>query len=170
VLDRPVGPDTHAQVAYMPTEPYFYGFMTIKQVGAFHADFYADFSAEAYGKLIERMGLEMSMKVSQLSSGMAAKLKAAATAARDARLIMFDEPLNGIDLIARDTILSTIIGKADDSNTILISSHLIDVMENILDEVIFIRQGRIVLQGETEAVRAERGKSIVDLYREVFAS
>ena len=170
IMDRPLGPETHAQVAYMPTEPYFFGFMSVKQVGVFHADFYADFSADAYHKLVGKMGLEMGMKVSQLSSGMAAKLKLAATAARDAKLIMLDEPLNGIDLIARDAIMSTIIEKANESNTILISSHLIDVMENILDDVIFIRQGRIVLQGETEAVRAQSGKSIVDLYREVFAS
>jgi|AGTN01.3.fsa_nt_gi ABC-type multidrug transport system, ATPase component len=170
VLDRPVSAETRAQIAYMPTEPYFYGFMTVKQVGAFHADFYADFSTEAYEKLIEKMGLAMSMKVSQLSSGMAAKLKVTAAAARDAKLIMFDEPLNGIDLIARDAILAAIIERANENNTILISSHLIDVMESILDEVIFIRQGRVVLQGETEAVRAQHGKSIVDLYREVFAS
>ncbi len=170
VLDRPVGPETHAQVAYMPTEPYFYGFMTIRQVGRFHADFYGDFSMEAYEKLIAKMGLEMGMRVSQLSSGMEAKLKVTAAAARDAKLIMLDEPLNGIDLIARDAVLSAIIGKANEENTILMSSHLIDVMENILDEVIFIKQGRIVLQGETESIRSQYGKSIVDLYREVFAS
>ena len=112
----------------------------------------------------------MGMKVSQLSSGMEAKLKVAAAAARDARLIMFDEPLNGIDLIARDAIMAAIIERANENNTILISSHLIDVMEGILDDVIFIKQGRIVLQGEAEAVRAQRNKSIVDLYREVYAS
>jgi len=170
VLDHPVGPDTNAHVAYMPTESYLYGFMTIRQIGRFHADFYADFSMEAYQSLIGKMGLEMDMRVSQLSSGMEAKLKVAATASRDAQLIMLDEPLNGIDLIARDAVLSTIIGKANEENTILMSSHLIDVMENILDEVIFIKQGRIVLQGETESIREQYGKSIVDLYREVFAS
>ncbi len=110
------------------------------------------------------------MKVSSLSSGMSAKLKLAAAAARDARLIMLDEPLNGIDLIARDAIMSAIIEKADETNTILISSHLIDVMENILDEVIFIKEGKIVLQGGAEDMREQRGKSIVDLYREVFIS
>jgi ABC-2 type transport system ATP-binding protein len=170
VLDRPVGPDTHAQVAYMPTEQYFYGFMTIKQVGRFHEDFYQDFSKEAYAALIDKMGLEMDMRISQLSSGMEAKLKVAAAVARDAKLIMLDEPLNGIDLIARDAVLEAIIGKANENNTILMSSHLIDVMENILDEVIFIKQGCIVLQGETEAIREQYGKSIVDLYREVYAS
>lgn len=170
VLDRPIGPETKAHVAYMPTEPYFYSFMTVKQVGRFHADFYGDFSTEVYRKLIEKMGLDMGMKISQLSSGMEAKLKVAAAVSRDARLIMLDEPLNGIDLIARDAIMAAIIERANENNTILMSSHLIDVLESILDEVIFIKQGRIVLQGETEAVRAQHGKSIVDLYREVFAS
>jgi ABC-2 type transport system ATP-binding protein len=167
IMDKPISADAREHVAFMPTEPYFYGYMTIKQVGTFHADFYADFSASEYARLVQSMGLEMGMKVSALSSGMAAKLK---LAARDARLIMLDEPLNGIDIIARDVIMSAIIEKANETNTILLSSHLIDVMENILDEVIFIKQGYIVLQGDAESVREQYGKSIVDLYREVFAS
>lgn len=170
IMDKPISAESRGQVVFMPTEPYFYSYMTIKQVGAFHEDFYADFSAEKYAQLIKSMGLEPDMKISSLSSGMAAKLKLAAASARDARLIMLDEPLNGIDLIARDVIISTIIEKASETNTILLSSHLIDVLESILDDVIFIKQGRIVLQGEAEAVREENGKSIVDLYREVYAS
>ncbi len=170
IMDRPVSPASRAHVAFMPTEPYFYSYMTIKQVGVFHADFYADFSSAEYARLIGSMGLQMDMKVSALSSGMAAKLKLAAAAARDARLIMLDEPLNGIDIIARDVIMSAIIEKANETNTILLSSHLIDVLENILDEVIFIKDGYIVLQGNAESVREQHGKSIVDLYREVFAS
>lgn len=170
IMGEPMNPESRAHVAYMPTEPYFYSYMTIKQVGTFHEDFYADFSMEEYERLIQSMGLDMGMKVSALSSGMAAKLKLAATSARDARLIMLDEPLNGIDLVARDVIMSTVIEKANETNTILLSSHLIDVMENILDEVIFIKQGQIVLMGEAEKMRAHHGKSIVDLYKEVFAS
>jgi ABC-2 type transport system ATP-binding protein len=115
------------------------------------------------------MGLEMGMKLSSLSSGMAAKLKLAAAMARDAALFMLDEPLNGIDLVARDLIMGAIIKKADEDNIMLLSSHLIDVLENILDEVIFIKKGRIVLNGGAEAVREKNGKSIVDLYKEVFA-
>ncbi len=170
IMGKPISAESRGNIAFMPTEPYFYGYMTVKQVGAFHADFYTDFSASEYTRLIQSMGLDMGMRVSSLSSGMAAKLKLAAAAARDARLIMLDEPLNGIDIIARDVIMSTIIEKANETNTIMISSHLIDVMENILDEVIFIKQGCIVLQGEAESVREQYGKSIVDLYREVFAS
>ncbi len=170
IMDQRISEQSRAHVVYMPTEAYFYSFMTIRQVGVFHADFYADFSADTYKKLVTSMGLHMDMKVSSLSSGMSAKLKLAAAAARNAQIIMLDEPLNGIDLIARDVILSTIIEIAGEDNTILLSSHLIDVMENILDEVIFIKQGRIAMQGNAEALRGEHGKSIVDIYKEVFAS
>jgi ABC-2 type transport system ATP-binding protein len=170
IMGEPISAQSRAHVVFMPTEPYFYSYMTVQQVGVFHEDFYADFSAARYAELVTSMGLEMNMKVSSLSSGMAAKLKLAVAAARDAKLIMLDEPLNGIDIIARDVIMSTIIEKANETNTILLSSHLIDVMESILDDVIFIKDGRIVLQGGAESVREEHGKSIVDLYKEVFAS
>ena len=158
-----------AEIAYMPTEPYFYDYMKISTVGEFHEDFYPDFDPAEYERLIDHMGLEMGMKLSSLSSGMAAKLKLAAAMARDAALFMLDEPLNGIDLVARDLIMGAIIKKADEDNIMLLSSHLIDVLENILDEVIFIKKGRIVLNGGAEAVREKNGKSIVDLYKEVFA-
>jgi len=170
IMDEPLSEQSRAHVVYMPTEAYFYGYMTVCQVGQFHTDFYADFSADSYQKLVTDMGLDMDMKVSSLSSGMSAKLKLAAAAARSAQIIMLDEPLNGIDLIARDVIMSAIIQIANENNTLLLSSHLIDVMESLLDEVIFIKQGRITMQGNAEAMRAEHGKSIVDIYKEVFAS
>ncbi|OQB22813.1 MAG: putative ABC transporter ATP-binding protein YxlF [Firmicutes bacterium ADurb.Bin182] len=168
VLGRNVTPDIREHVVYMPTEPYFYDYMTVRRAGQFHEDFYKGFSFETYGKLVQSMGLKLDMKLSQLSSGMAAKLKLAAAVSRDAELIMLDEPLNGIDLVARDVILSSIIEKANENNTVLISSHLVDVVENILDDVIFIKDGHIVLTGNVEEVRQLHGKSIVDLYREVF--
>lgn len=82
---------------------------------------------------------------------------------------MLDEPLNGIDLVARDMIMNAIIERADSDNTILISSHLIDEMEKVLDEVIFIKDSKIVLMGNAEETREKNGKSIVELYREVYA-
>jgi ABC-2 type transport system ATP-binding protein len=158
-----------AEIAYMPTEPYYYNYMTIRMVGKFHEDFYEDFDFYEYEALISDMGLDMQMKVSSLSSGMAAKLKLAATMARQATLYMIDEPLNGIDLVARDLIMSTIIKKANQDNIMLVSSHLIDVIENILDDVIFIKEGKIVLSGSAETIREENKKSIVDVYKEVYA-
>lgn len=159
-----------ADIAYMPTEPYYYDYMTIGTIKKYYSDFYADFSPEKYDRLIEKMGLKQDMKIGSLSSGMAAKLKIAATMSRKAKVIMLDEPLNGIDLIARDLIMSAIIEEAEPDTAIIISSHLIDVMENILDSVLFIKEGSIVYAADSEDIRKEHGKSIVDLYKEVFAS
>jgi len=168
VLGKPAGPEARANVAFMPTEPYFYGYMTVEQVGCFHRDFYSDFDMETYRGLVGSMGLASGMKMNQLSSGMAAKLKVTVAASRNAGLIMFDEPLNGIDLLARDVIIKTMIEKASENNTILISSHLIDTLETVLDEVLFLDRGSVILQGGAEQMRQQYGKSIVDLYREVY--
>jgi ABC-2 type transport system ATP-binding protein len=155
-------------IAYMPTEAFYYKYMDIKTVGKFHDDFFSDFDLDAYKELVDEMQLDMNMKVASLSSGMSAKLKLAATMARKAKLFMLDEPLNGIDMVARDLIMQTIIKRADEDNIMLLSSHLIDVLENILDDVIFIKKGQIVLSGSAEKVREENNKSVVDLYKEVF--
>lgn len=169
ILSYPVGVETKKHTVYMTTEQYLYDYMTIKMVGSFHQDFYEDFELEVYKELIERMQLKMNMKVGSLSSGMSAKLKVAASMSRNAKLYMLDEPLNGIDLVARDQIMKAIIDRSHDDNALLISSHLIDELESILDEVIFIKEGNIVLMGDAEAIRTQYGKSIVDLYREVYA-
>lgn len=169
VMGEPISIQSKAHVAYMTTEQYFYDYMTIKTVAQFHEDFYKDFNTEAFKKNLDAMQLNMNMKVSSLSSGMAAKLKVAVTMAREAKVFMLDEPLNGIDLVARDAILSTIIDKANEDNAIIISSHLIDAMENILDDVIFIKEGHIVLCGNAETIRETHSKSIVDLYKEVYS-
>lgn len=169
IMGKPISIASKGHVAYMTTERYFYDYMTIKTVAKFHEDFYEDFNTGAFMNYLEAMQLNMNMKVSALSSGMAAKLKVAVTMAREAKVYMLDEPLNGIDLVARDAILSTIINKANENNAILISSHLIDAMENILDDVIFIKEGKIVLCGNAESIRETHSKSIVDLYKEVYA-
>jgi ABC-2 type transport system ATP-binding protein len=159
-----------ADIAYMPTESYYYDYMSIETIKKYYTDFYADFSPEKFDRLIEKMRLKPDMQVGSLSSGMAAKLKMAATMSRKAKIIMLDEPLNGIDLVARELIMSAIIEEAEPETAIIVSSHLIDVMENILDSVYFIKEGKIVNSGEAENIRKEHGKSIVDLYKEVFSS
>ncbi len=164
-----IGVESKRKVAYMSTEPFFYSYMTVKQVGKYFEDFFEDFSMKRYEELICRMELKMEDKAKELSSGLAAKLKLAATLARDAQLYMLDEPLNGIDIIAREQILQTIVESATEGKTIVISSHLVDELEPIVDSVVFMKQGSVVLSGDAEEVRAERGKSIVDLYKEVYA-
>lgn len=169
IMGDPVSVASKSHVAYMPTEPFFYSYMNIKTVGDFHRDFFEDFDPIKFEALIAQMGLEMGMKVSSLSSGMAAKLKIASTMARDAKLYMLDEPLNGIDLVAREKIMTAILENTGDEKSMIISSHLVDEIEKVLDEVIFIKDGEIIIAGSAETVREERGKSIVDLYKEVYA-
>lgn len=158
-----------ASVAYMPTESFFYDYMKIKDVEQFFIDFFEDFDATKFDELLKKMNLSKNLKVSALSSGMNAKLRVAVTMARRAKIYLLDEPLNGIDLVARDAIMSAIIQEAREDNVIIISSHLIDVMENVLDDVIFIKEGQIVINENAEEAREKYNKSIADLYKEVYA-
>ena len=150
-------------------ESFFYSFMTVKDVGIYYRDFFEDFDMEKYAKLIADMDLRMEDKASKLSSGMAAKLKIAATLARAAKLYLLDEPLNGIDIIAREKVVTTILNAVGEESSVVISSHLVDELEAVVDSVIFIKEGRNILQGEAEQIREQRGKSIVELYKEIYA-
>lgn len=166
--DMPIGVESKKEVAYMSTEPFFYSFMTVESVGKYYKDFFEDFDEEKYRKLIAEMDLNMKDKANKLSSGMAAKLKIAATLSRNAKLYLLDEPLNGIDIIAREKIITTILNVAGSESTVVLSSHLVDELEAVVDSVIFIKDGRNILQGDAEQIREERGKSIVELYKEIY--
>lgn len=156
-------------IAYMPTEAYFYSYMTCKDVCQYYSDFFEDFDAAKFERLMEEMKLSHKDKVSRMSSGMMAKLKIAVTMARDAKLIMLDEPLNGIDIIARDNIINTIISSAADNRTIIVSSHLVDELEKVIDEAIYMKEGQIALMGDVEELRQTRGRSVVDIYKEIYS-
>lgn len=165
----PIGTESKSKVAYMSTEPFFYSYMTVADVGKYYDDFFEDFDMSRFKDLINRMDMSMKDKSKTLSSGLAAKLKIAATLSRKAELYMLDEPLNGIDLIARDKIITTIIEVSREDTTILISSHLVDELEKIIDHAIFIKNGKVELVGEAEKLRESRGKSIVEIYKEIYA-
>lgn len=165
----PIGVESKKKVAYMSTEPFFYNYMSAADVGKYYNDFFEDFDLKRYEQLLIRMELNMNDKVKSLSSGMAAKLKIAATLARKAELYMLDEPLNGIDLIAREKIITTILEVTGEDATILISSHLVDELEKIIDSAIFIKNGSLVLMGDAEELRENKGKSIVEIYKEIYA-
>ncbi|MGB8452927.1 MAG: ABC transporter ATP-binding protein [Anaerocolumna sp.] len=166
---NPIGVESKKKVAYMSTEPFFYNYMSVEDVGKYYKDFFEDFDLKRYEELIDRMELGMKDKAKTLSSGLAAKLKIAATLARKAELYMLDEPLNGIDIIAREKILNTILEDAREDAAILISSHLVDELEKIIDNAVFIKTGAIVLNGAAEELRVSHGKSIVELYKEIYA-
>ena len=165
---QPVGVESRRHVAYMSTEPYFYPWMTVKDVGAYYGDFFEDFSAEKYASLLREMELEEGMKTRTLSSGMMAKLKIAVTMARDARVYMLDEPFNGIDLLARDEIRACILSYATEDKLLLLSSHLVEEMEAIADRAVFIKEGRLVECVDLEEMRTQQGVSMADRYRQIY--
>lgn len=167
--DEPIGVSSKSKVAYMPTEPFYYNYMTIKDVGKYYQDFFEDFDMERYHSLIERMELNPKDKAKELSSGLAAKLKIAATLSRKAKLYMLDEPLNGIDIIAREKIIATILEGYNDDASIIISSHLVDELEKVIDYAIFIKNGKVALQGGAEQLREQNNTSIVELYKRIYA-
>ena len=164
----PVGTESRKHVAYMSTEPYFYSWMTVRDVGRYYQDFFEDFSPEKYNSLIREMELEPAMKTRTLSSGMMAKLKIAVTMARDARVWMLDEPFNGIDLLARDEIRRCILREASEDKVLLLSSHLVEEMEAVCDTAVFIKQGRLVEVRNLEEMRETDHVSMADRYREIY--
>ena len=165
---QPVGIDSRKSVAYMSTEPYFYAWMTVKDVGKYYDDFFQDFSYPRYQALLQRMELSEDMKTKTLSSGMMAKLKIAVTLARDAKVYMLDEPFNGIDLLARDEIRACILEYATEEKLLLLSSHLVEEMEAIADRAVFIKEGKLIECVDLEEMRGEQGVSMADRYREIY--
>lgn len=157
-----------AQIAYMSTEPFFYDYMKAADVRKYYQDFFDDFSTDRFNDMMKKMGLEDSMKVRELSSGMNAKLKIIATLARQAKLYLLDEPLNGVDYKAREEIVSLILETAGEGNTFVISTHLLDEIESFVDEAMFIKNGELLRVVDLEKERIASGRSITDIYMEIM--
>ncbi len=165
---HPLNAKSKADIVYMPTENYFYPYMTVKDIVKFYNDFYQDFSEQRLYDIMGKMGLSFNDKVKNMSTGMLAKLKIAVALSRDARIIMLDEPLNGIDILAREVIIGAIRANAGGNRTIVVSSHLVDELENIVDGALFMKNGQMVLAGDAVRLREVNHKSLVELYREVY--
>lgn len=165
---NPVGVESRKEIAYMSTEPYFYNWMSVADVGKYYEDFFQDFSMEKYNEMISRMELTGVMKAKKLSSGMMAKLKIAVTMAREAKIYLLDEPLNGIDILAREQIMKSILEAIASDVTLVISSHLVDELERVADAAVFMKDGQLAEQCMIEELRINRHKSVVDLYREIY--
>ena len=160
---------TRARITYMPTENYFYNYMRIKDIASFYKDFYEDFDEDRMYGLLDRMELHFDGKVRNMSTGMLAKLKVAVAMARNSRVILLDEPLNGIDIIAREQVMNTITGYNNEDKIIIVSSHLVDELEHAAGGAVFIKDGRVVMAGNTEDIRSYNdNKSLVDLYKEIY--
>lgn len=162
------GVESKRVVAYLPDQVYLNSWMTVRRLLDYFCDFYPDFRREAACEMLARLGIDENRALKTLSKGNKEKVCLILTMARKASLYVLDEPIAGVDPATRDYVISTILSNYDPTSTVLISTHLIADIESVLDEVIFIDRGRIVLQAEVDALRAERGKSVDEVFREVF--
>ena len=164
----PIGPKTKARIAYMPTENYFYNYMSVRDAGKYYADFFADFDRAAYEARIDRAELDPRAPIRTLSSGMSAKLRLSLILSRDAKVMMFDEPINGVDMLTRDWVLDEIAARRSPERILLISTHLVEQAERLANCALFLRRGELVREGTMDALCRE--SSLEDLYREVYGS
>lgn len=134
----------------------------------YFADFYDNFVAERAYTMLADLGIDKNARLKTLSKGTKEKVQLILVMSRDALLYILDEPIGGVDPAARDYILQTIINNYNENATILLSTHLIQDIENILDRVIFIRQGHLALNATVDEIRMEQGKSVDALFREVY--
>lgn len=162
------GVETKKLVAYLPDKSCLYTYMTVKQIVTMYADFYADFRSELAYTMLNNLGIDPSRPLKTLSKGNQEKVALILVMSRNAKLYVLDEPIAGVDPATRDYIVSTIINNYNPDASVIISTHLIYDIESVLDEVIFINSGRIALHGNVEELKAEKGKSVDELFREVF--
>ena len=163
-----VGSATKALVSYLPDRPYFSKQMRVREQLDFFQDFYADFDRSRAEYMLQGLGIDLNARFRALSKGNQEKVQLVLVMSRRAKLYLLDEPIGGVDPAARDYILNTIISNYDPDATVLISTHLISDVERVLDEFIFLYQGKVVRSGNADEVREETGKSLDELFREVF--
>jgi ABC-2 type transport system ATP-binding protein len=156
-------------VSYLPERTYFNDYMTVEEIISMFQDFYEDFRIEKAREMLSSLGIETKERLKTLSKGTKEKIQLILVMSREADLYVLDEPIAGVDPAARDYILKTIITNYREESTILISTHLISDIENVLDEIIFIKDGNITLHSSVDDIRSKEGKSVDTLFREVFA-
>ena len=162
------GVETKKVVAYLPDSNYLNSWMTVGQLVDMFCDFYEDFRRDTAIEMLTRLGITTGVRLKTLSKGNKEKVSLILVMSRSAKLYVLDEPIAGVDPATRDYIISTIIGNYNPEASVIISTHLISDIEQVLDEVIFINNGNIVLHKSVDAIREESGKSADELFREVF--
>ena len=166
--DMTPSPKTHAIVSYLPERIALTDWMNVRQLMDFYGDFYADFQRETAEQMLAQLQLPLGQTVRQMSKGTREKLQLILTMSRKAKLYLLDEPIGGVDPATRDYILHTILSNYNPEAAVVISTHLITDVESILDSVIFLNQGKVVLQSTVDDIRETRGKSVDAYFREVF--
>lgn len=168
IKEEPVGTRSKKLISYLPDHTYLNDWMTVKEIIRFFTDFYEDFEPERAYDMLSKLDIDPTRKLKTLSKGTKEKVQLLLVMSRKADLYLLDEPIAGVDPAARDYILNTILSNYDENASILISTHLISDIENILDEVIFIKDGCIQMQTSVDDIREHDNKSVNALFREVF--
>ena len=160
--------ETKKIISYLPEKTYLNDWMKVKDILAFFHDFYKDFDVQKANEMIKNLKIDKNERLKNMSKGTKEKVQLILVMSRRADLYILDEPIGGVDPAARSYILDTILTNYNENATLLIATHLISEIENICDEVVFISNGEILLQGDVDDIREENGKSIDSLFREEF--
>ena len=162
------GKVSRAIVSYLPDRPYLADWMNVRQLLDFFEDFYADFDRDRAMEMLLRLDIGEDLRIREMSKGTREKTQLILVMSRRAKLYLLDEPIGGVDPATRDYILDTIIRNYNPEAAVIISTHLIADVEQVLDDVIFINRGKIVLQSSVDEIREEHGMSVDQYFREVF--
>ncbi|MDO5716504.1 MAG: ABC transporter ATP-binding protein [Tissierellia bacterium] len=162
------GIQTKKLVSYLPDRNFLPRWMKISDAKNYYRDFFYDFNEETFKRLLEVMELSEKQKVSALSKGMEEKLNLSLIFSRDTKLYVLDEPIGGVDPLAREMILNSIIDKAYEKKTILITTQLVRDIEMIFDQCLFLSEGREILYGNAEELRREHNMSIEDIFKTIY--
>ena len=168
VAGKEIGVETKAIVSYLSDAHSLNNDYTVMQQLEYFEDFFSDFDKTKALQMIRELGVDETKKIKTLSKGTKEKLSLILTLSRNARLFILDEPIAGVDPAAREDILETILSHKKKDTTMIISTHLISEIEHYFDYILFLKEGKIVLQGEADAIREREGKTIDELLREVF--
>ena len=163
-----LGVETKKLISYLPDKNYLNNNMTVLELLNYFKDFYEDFRIDKAKELIGKLNLDLNQKLKTMSKGTKEKVQLILVMSRKAKLYILDEPIGGIDPATRDYIINTILTNFSNDASLLISTHLISDLEKVLDEVIFLKNGKVVRSGSTDEIRKETNMSINDLFREEF--
>lgn len=165
---EPLGVETKKIVSFLPERTYLNAHRKVKDIISYFADFYDNFDSERAYRMLKHLEINPEARLKSLSKGTKEKVQLILVMSRDAALYILDEPIGAVDPTARDYILNTILTNYNENATILLSTHLIHDIENILDRVIFIQNGHIITNSTVDEIRTEKKQSVDALFREVF--
>ncbi|MFM1524946.1 ABC transporter ATP-binding protein [Helcococcus bovis] len=168
IFNENIGPKTKSMVSYLPDMPFIPDDYTILEAKSLWKNFFDDFNENKFDELIEFMKLDQNARISELSKGMNEKFHLTLILSREAKIYVIDEPISGVDLVSRDVILNAILKNVEKDRILVITTHLVDEMESLFDDVVFLSKGKKILEGNAEQLREEKGKTIAEIFKDIY--